>query len=911
MFRLFLATAAWLWAGCAFAADQPQFAPPPSWVKVAAAPDTAAKPGGMAVQVLLSDRQTRFGPNGDEFYSETAFRILTPAGLSVASAIEPSWNPETETLTIHKLNVLRAGAVIDLLDGGKKVTVLRREKNLELAMLDGDLTASIQPEGLQVGDILDMAYTLTRRDPVMRGHSQGFEVLPPFGVASRVRVRVLWPSSKAVQWRETDGAPPAKITHSAEETELVAEATDYSAPKPPSGAPDKFGDLAQLEFSDFHGWADVSALLAPLYAKAEVLSATSPIRLEAQKIRAASADPKTRAAAALRLVQDQVRYTFIGMNLGGYTPADADLTWSRRFGDCKGKTVLLVALLRELGIEAEPVLVSTGLGDGLDQRRPMLFFDHVIARAHIGAKDYWLDGTRSGDRNLDDIAVPDFHWVLPVRNAGAQLVKLTPAAFERPAFERVLRLDASAGLDAPASAHVESLFRGDNAVEWNLSLSAAGRADAERSLRDYWRERLPWIVIKKVDFAFDDANREMRFTMDGAAAMAWARNSGVRDFQIADSSLGFEPSFNRDPGPHDDAPFSVPFPSYEKWTVIITLPDKGSGFGLLDAGDVDQSVAGRRYQRTTRIKDGVVTMVATEQALVPEFPASEAPAAATTLRQLYAYDVTVRGGAPEQIVTDTGDDEPAPTDATGFDARATGFLGKHDFNHAIKDFDQAVQLDPKSSKYLYNRGVAHFENHQDDLALSDFNQALRLRPDDTLALQARADLYLFRGDEKRAQQDFDEAIRVAPTDSKIPVREADAFERAGRYDAAIHVFDQLIAKGPTAWLYNARCWSRAESGRDLLAGLADCDAALKLQPGAAYILDSRGFVELRLGRFDEAIKDYDGALKAQPNQSPSLYARGIAKIRKGDRQGGAADVAAARARWSGVDSIFARLGVAP
>jgi transglutaminase-like putative cysteine protease len=102
---------------------------------------------------------------------------------------------------------------------------------------------------------------------------------------------------------------------------------------------------------------------------------------------------------ALRLVQDQIRYVFLGMNLGGYTPASAETTWARRFGDCKGKTALLVALLRELGIDAEPALVSTTAGDGLDQRLPTLqLFDHVIVRARIDKTIYWLDGARQGDR---------------------------------------------------------------------------------------------------------------------------------------------------------------------------------------------------------------------------------------------------------------------------------------------------------------------------------------------------------------------------------------------------------------------------------------------------------------------------------------------------------------------------------
>src|SRR5581483_3385007 len=104
--------------------------------------------------------------------------------------------------------------------------------------------------------------------------------------------------------------------------------------------PPRFNDLAEVEVTQFSSWADVSALMAPLYAKASVLAPDSPLRAEVARIKAASSDPKVRAALALRLVQDQTRYVFLGMNFGGYIPADANVTWSRRFGDCKGKTAL-------------------------------------------------------------------------------------------------------------------------------------------------------------------------------------------------------------------------------------------------------------------------------------------------------------------------------------------------------------------------------------------------------------------------------------------------------------------------------------------------------------------------------------------------------------------------------------------
>ncbi len=907
-----LGLAAALWCGAALAADQPQYGPPPAWVIAATIPKPKSEAPGAAIEVLLTDRQIRFGPDGDEFYSDAAIRVMTPAGLTIVNSLAPSWNPETETLTFHKFNLIRDGKVIDLLGGGKKVTVVRRETNLELAMLDGDLTAALQPEGLQVGDIVEFSLTLTRRDPVLRGMSQDLEGLRHVGVASHLRIRALWPASKPVRWRATDGMPTPKLVHTASGTELTVELDDVEAPKPPAGAPGRFGDIGRLQFSQFADWASVSSLMAPLYEKAETLAPASPLRLEAQKIAAASADPKARAEAALRLVQDKLRYAFIGMNLGGFVPANADVTWSRRFGDCKGKTVVLLALLRELGVAAQPALVDVVGGEGRGEQLPSLGFDHVLVRATIGGKVYWLDGTRSGDRSLDDIRVPDFHWALPVQPAGAQLVKLEPADLDQPGFESLLRLDASAGLDAKAAAHAEHLVRGDAAVGWNLTLTAAGQAEADRALRDYWRGRLPWIDIKSVAFTFDDAHRVMRLTMDGSATMDWANDGGVRDFQIADSSLGFEASFKREPGVHADAPFAVDYPRYNKWTVILTLPKGGAGFGLVAGGDVDQTVAGVRYQRRTRIEGGVVTMVASDRAVASEFPAAEAEADAASLRELAAHDVTVRAEPPASALAQN--DEPSetpPTDAVGFATRAATYLQHDAFARAISDLDQAVKLDPTSSKYVYDRGVAHFENQQDDLALADFNRALQLNPADAFALDARGELYLFKDDMRRAQADFAAAAKVAPADPQRLRRETSAYEESGHFAEALDLLDQQIAQTPNAFLYNSRCWVRAELGRDLPRAIDDCNAALKLQPDSSATLDSRAFAELRLGQLDAALSDYDAALRKSPNQAASLYGRGIAERRKGDKPKGDADIAAARRLQDDIGEIFTRVGVSP
>jgi tetratricopeptide (TPR) repeat protein len=899
-------------AGVAAAADTPRYAPPAAWVRPVPIPAKAA-PGEAALQTLLIDNQSHFGPDGDEIYAHTAVKIVSPEGLKAMASLALSWNPDTDSLTFHQFAIVRDGRTIDLIGAGKKVTVLRRETGLEAGALDGWLTASIQPEGLQVGDVVDIAVSMTHKDPVLQGRSQGLVAMSFVGNAARYHVRAEWPDTKPLRWRITTGMPPPTVKRDANGTALEIDQTDIDAPKPPNDAPARFQAVGQLQLSQFQSWTEVSALLAPLYAKAEVVPAQSPLRAQIEAIRREHIDQKSRAEAALRLVQDQVHYVFLGMNFGGYSPAAADLTWSRRFGDCKGKTVLLLTLLHGLGVEAEPALVSTAGGDGLDQRLPNLqFFDHVFVRATIAGKVYWLDGTRSGDRDLDDIPAPDFHWVLPIREGSSDLVRVEPRPFAEPAYEFVEKLDASGGFDAPAAVHLEEIFRGESAVLWRATFDQEGREDALRGIRERFRAQKPWIEGRDVNYAFDDFRHVMKLTLDGSATVPWAKEGGYRSLDIPESNLGFDAAFKRDPGPNADAPFAVAFPDYSRWTVDLTLPNKGDGFTLVGAtDDVDKTIAARRYVRTVRKNQALVSVVTEESSAAAEVPFSEAASARTALRDLHAFDLEVRGTASSRGSGPDDEATPQPKTAAEYNLRGVGFLHARKYDLAIADFTEASRLEPTASKHLYDRGVAYYEMRKDDLALKDFDAALRLNSSDVLALLARADLHVDDSQFREARTDYDQALGIAPDKSMVLWREAQTYKRAGRYDDSLRALDALLSTTLTdaqrATFLNERCWSRAQWGKELPAALADCDASLALRPADAETLDSRGFVRFRLGQYREAITDLDGALKLSPSAAHSLFVRGLAKSALGEAAD--ADLDRSREIDPNIDAEYARYGV--
>jgi len=117
--------------------------------------------------------------------------------------------------------------------------------------------------------------------------------------------------------------------------------------------------------------------------------------------------------------------------------------------------------------------------------------------------------------------------------------------------------------------------------------------------------------------------------------------------------------------------------------------------------------------------------------------------------------------------------------------------------------------------------------------------------------------------------------------------------------------DRAISYSPNnASLRNSRCFQRGLQKVLLEEALQDCEAALKSNPDAPHIIDSKGLVLYQLGRYQDAQATYDEALKLSPEMAASLFMRGHAKRKLGDAAGGEADINTAKAVNPDIATLF-------
>ena len=101
---------------------------------------------------------------------------------------------------------------------------------------------------------------------------------------------------------------------------------------------------------------------------------------------------KEKISAIQEFVLRSTHYVALEFGIYSYKPYPVSQIYARRFGDCKDKASLMIALLRAAGIEAEIALVRTrSLGDVATEPASIAVFNHAIV--YVPKYELWLDGT--------------------------------------------------------------------------------------------------------------------------------------------------------------------------------------------------------------------------------------------------------------------------------------------------------------------------------------------------------------------------------------------------------------------------------------------------------------------------------------------------------------------------------------
>lgn len=519
-----------------------RFGPTPAWVKplpaaAAARADTPPAPGAKARREPLVDMQVQLAPrSGTATYLHQQRVALDSSTLREVSEPQISFNPAYQQLVIHQVGVIRDGRREDRLKDAR-IELMRREQQLERQMIDGVRTALVVISDVRVGDIVDVAYTVEGENPIFEGRFAALLHVGGDAPIDRLHLRVEAPPERHLQVKglATELMPERFEEGGRQVLRLVRE---HVAPVVDEAAtPPWFKVYPALHVSEYRNWAEMDQWAQRLFA-AEPLQPAVAERVAALK--AQGGTPEQQVAAALRFVQDEVRYFSVSLGESSHRPKPPSRTLAERLGDCKDKVMLLNALLAGLGVDARPTLVSVQRNRGLANYLPGHdTFDHVISRVRLGEQVYFLDPTLNGQGfTLERRGYYPYGAGLVVGDGAEGPVPIVPPAFAVDAMAFRQDWDLS-DLKRPARLTTVLKASGLAAERWRAMVAQAGTDRLAEGIGGHYVKAVPGLVSVGTPVLTDDRETnelELRLSFEHPAAGSYAR--GMLELELPAIELG-------------------------------------------------------------------------------------------------------------------------------------------------------------------------------------------------------------------------------------------------------------------------------------------------------------------------------------------------------------------------------------
>jgi transglutaminase-like putative cysteine protease len=179
-----------------------------------------------------------------------------------------------------------------------------------------------------------------------------------------------------------------------------------------------------VTFSTGNSWQD----LASEYGKiVDRQVAAADLKSLVTKLIAGKNSRDEKTAAILQYLDREVRYTGVEFGDAAVIPRSPAETLTRKYGDCKDKAVLLVAMLRTANIPSYIALLNAGQRQDVAPDLPgMGMFDHAIVFVP-GPPDLWIDATDEYAR-LGELPVSDQERLALIARPATTVLLRTPTS---------------------------------------------------------------------------------------------------------------------------------------------------------------------------------------------------------------------------------------------------------------------------------------------------------------------------------------------------------------------------------------------------------------------------------------------------------------------------------------------------
>jgi hypothetical protein len=486
----------------------------PDWVVQAAAESLLPRyPPETKAVILLDEMLVTVGPDGKATERERkVIKILRPQGREYAEIVA-SYSKDNKLNSFHAWSIGPDGHQYSVKD-----EEVHDEALGEWGILYDDLRGKVvHPPGADPGGVV--AYEAVRQVANYGEDERTWnfqESIPIHRTTFEVDLPPGWRNYTAWLHHDAHNATEAAPNHLRWELQDVSAIDLSDVPMAPAEEALAGRMVVHYSANDLpvgdQRWAEIGNWYDALASSRT--EAPREIDLKAKEVAGSSADFKSKIQSVAGFMQHEIRYVGIEVGIGGLQPHPASDVFKYRYGDCKDKATLLIAMLNAVGVRATWVMVDTHRGF-VDPALPSRDGNHMIAAIEVPAGYNDLDlravvTAHTGRRYLifdpTDTYTPigligselQGSYGLLVLGKDSQIIQIPKLAPDASVLERAATFDLD--VDGTLKGKVTETRSGETALHYRYLYNA----ESDKQQREFMEHRL------QRDFA--------SFTLDSSSA---------------------------------------------------------------------------------------------------------------------------------------------------------------------------------------------------------------------------------------------------------------------------------------------------------------------------------------------------------------------------------------------------------
>lgn len=412
--------------------------PLPTWIKNINYKLSTTSEDGAGYRYLLIDLQDNIVKK--TAYKHYAIKILNAEGIQNMSDLDFTYDPSYQKLNIHQIHIIRDGEIIQKTNDSNFQT-FKKETNSERFVYDGTQSSVINLSDIRENDIIEYAYSIIGFNPINNGNYGRTFYQQNTTPINRIYNRLVTNSKNNIQYKLYHNALEPIILNSKNEIEYVWDLNAEDFKLYDNNTPAWYDFYKRVSITTFNNWKQVVDWAIPLfkYNKEDVVNINLQLTPNTSR--------EEKILEIIRFVQDDIRYLGFESGISAYKPHSPKKVYNQRYGDCKDKSLLLVALLKKEGVTAFPLLVNTYEKDELSDKLPSnQVFNHCVVNITHENKNYYIDPTISNQGgDLDHISFPDYTYGLPIKHHETELLKIPKQKLPKLTINETITIDSIGG----------------------------------------------------------------------------------------------------------------------------------------------------------------------------------------------------------------------------------------------------------------------------------------------------------------------------------------------------------------------------------------------------------------------------------------------------------------------------------